>query len=97
MAARERQTSRLREEGMSANAHMDAPMLRRHVALDEGAERLLRGAQQRGTMSTRGIARVLRVARTAADLDGSARTREQDVALVLSLRAQEAGGGRRAA
>jgi magnesium chelatase family protein len=97
IGARERQISRLREEGVSANAHMDAPMLRRHVALSEGAEQLLRGAQERGTMSARGIARVLRVARTAADLDGSARTREQDVALVLSLRAQEAGRGRRAA
>ncbi len=97
VSARERQTSRLREEGVSANAHMDAPMLRRHVALSESAERLLRSAQERGTMSARGIARVLRVARTAADLDGSARTREQDVALVLSLRAQEAGKGRRAA
>jgi magnesium chelatase family protein len=97
IGARERQTSRLREEGVSANAHMDAPMLRRHVALSEGAEQLLRGAQDRGTMSARGIARVLRVARTAADLDGSAHTREQDVALVLSLRAQEAGRGRRAA
>ena len=95
--ARERQISRLHEEGVSANAHMDAPMLRRHVALSEGAERLLRGAQERGTMSARGIARVLRVARTAADLDGSARTREQDVALVLSLRAQEPSKGRRAA
>ncbi len=97
VGARERQTSRLREEGVSANAHMNAPMLRRHVALSEGAERLLRGAQERGTMSARGIARVLRVARTAADLDGSARTRERDIALVLSLRAQEAGRGRRAA
>ncbi|HEV3321125.1 MAG TPA: YifB family Mg chelatase-like AAA ATPase [Solirubrobacteraceae bacterium] len=95
--ARERQSTRLHEEGVSANAHMDAPMLRRHMALSEGAEQLLRGAQERGTMSARGIARVLRVARTAADLDGSARTREQDVALVLSLRAQEAGKGRRAA
>jgi magnesium chelatase family protein len=97
VGARERQIERLREEGVSANAHMDAPMLRRHVALSERAERLLRGAQERGTMSTRGIARVLRAARTAADLDASARTREQDVALVLSLRAQEAGRGRRAA
>jgi magnesium chelatase family protein len=97
IGARERQTSRLHEEGVSANAHMDAPMLRRHVALSEGAEQLLRGAQERGTMSARGIARVLRVARTAADLDGSACTREQDVALVLSLRAQEADRGRRAA
>jgi magnesium chelatase family protein len=97
VGARERQIARLREEGVSANAHMDAPMLRRHVAPSEGAERLLRGAQERGTMSARGIARVLRVARTAADLDGSACTREQDIALVLSLRAQEAGRGRRAA
>ncbi len=97
VSARERQTSRLRAEGVSTNAQMDAPMLRRHLAMSEGAERLLHGAQERGTMSARGIARVLRVARTAADLDGSARTREQDVALVLSLRAQEAGRGRRAA
>ncbi len=97
MAARERQARRLLEDGVSANAHMDASMLRRHVALSEGAERLLGLAQERGTMSARGIARVLRVARTAADLDGSERTREQDVALVLSLRAQDARSSRRAA
>ncbi len=95
--ARERQAARLREEGVSANAHMDARMLRRHVALSEGAMRLLRGAQDQGTMSARGIARVLRVARTAADLEGSARTREQDVSLALSLHAQDARSGRRAA
>jgi magnesium chelatase family protein len=97
MCARERQAARLREEGVSANAHMDARMLRRHVALNEGAGRLLRGAQEQGTMSARGIARVLRVARTAADLEGSARTREQDVSLALSLHAQDAPPGRRAA
>ncbi len=92
--ARERQEARLREEGVSANAHMDARLLRRHVALSEGAAQLLRGAQERGTMSARGIARVLRVARTAADLEGSAHTREQDVSLALSLR-PEAGASRR--
>ena len=97
VSARERQAARLREEGVSANAHMDARMLRRHVALSDGAERLLRGAQEQGTMSARGIARVLRVARTAADLQGSARTREQDVSLALSLRTQDAHSGRRAA
>jgi magnesium chelatase family protein len=95
--ARERQTARLREEGVSANGHMDARMLRRHVALSERAEQLLRGAQERGTLSARGIARVLRVARTAADLDGSTNTREQDVALVLSLRADDVRSSRRAA
>jgi magnesium chelatase family protein len=92
--ARERQVARLREDGVSANAHMDTRLLRRHVALSEGAAQLLRGAQERGTMSARGIARVLRVARTAADLESSARTREQDVSLALSLR-PEAGSSRR--
>jgi magnesium chelatase family protein len=95
--ARERQAARLREEGVHANAHMDAPMLRRHAALEDGAARLLHGAREQGTMSNRGIARVVRVARTAADLDGSARTREQDVSLALSLRAETAASGRRAA
>ncbi len=95
--ARERQAARLREEGVSANAQMDARMLRRHVALSDGAERLLRDAQERGAMSARGIARALRVARTAADLEGSARTREQDVSLALSLRAQDGSLSRRAA
>ena len=95
--ARERQEARLREEGVSANAHMDARMLRRHIALSEGGERLLRGARERGTISARGLARVLRVARTAADLEGSRRTREEDVALALALRTQDAPSGRRIA
>jgi magnesium chelatase family protein len=95
--ARKRQEERLRQEGVSANAHMDARMLRRHVALSEGGERLLRGAQERGTISARGLARVLRVARTAADLEGSRRTREEDVALALALRTQDAPPGRRIA
>jgi magnesium chelatase family protein len=95
--ARERQEARLREDGVSANAHMDARLLRRHVALSESAAQLLRGAQERGTMSARGIARVLRVARTAADLEGSARTREQDVSLALSLRPEASVSWRRVA
>lgn len=95
--ARERQEARLREDGVSANAHMDARMLRRHIVLSEGGERLLRRAQERGTISARGLARVLRVARTAADFEGSSRTREQDVALALALRTQDAPPGRRSA
>jgi magnesium chelatase family protein len=97
MRARERQAARLREEGVSTNAHLDARMLRRHVALSDGAEHLLRTAQERGTLSARGIARVLRVARTAGDLEGSARTREQDISLALSLRPQDGMSSRRAA
>jgi magnesium chelatase family protein len=97
LAARERQRARLREEPVSANAHMDARMLRRHLALSEDAERLLRGVQDRQELSARGLHRLLRVARTAADLDGSRRTRGQDVATALALRLETGVARRRTA
>ena len=42
MEARERQAARLRDAGVLVNAQMDAPMLRRHIKLDERGERILR-------------------------------------------------------
>jgi magnesium chelatase family protein len=97
LAARERQRARLRGERVSANAQMDARMLSRHLALSEGAERLLRVVQDQQELSARGLHRLLRVARTAADLDGSRRTREQDVATALALRLEAATARSRAA
>ena len=73
--ARERQTARLKDEGVTVNAHMDVPMLARHVRLEEHAEELLRKNHERGLLSARGQHRVLRVARTIADLNGSERVR----------------------
>ncbi len=94
LAARERQRARLREERVSANAQMDGRMLRRHLALSDGAERLLCGVQDQRDLSARGLHRLLRVARTAADLEGSRQTREQHVSAALALRL-EAGTARR--
>ncbi len=97
MTARERQTARLREDGIGVNAHMDARMLRRHVALSDGAERMLLGVQEQRTLSARGLHRLLRVARTAADLQGSGPTCERHVAIALSLRTEANVASRRAA
>jgi magnesium chelatase family protein len=97
MEARGRQTARLREDGVSVNAHMDIRMLRRHLKLSEDGERLLRDTQEQGMLSVRGLHRMLRVARTAADLDGSVYTREQDLSTALSLRAEADLSSRRAA
>ena len=69
--ARERQARRLREDGIEMNAHMDGRLLARHARLDDAAERVLRTAQEHGLVSARGATRMLRVARTIADLDGS--------------------------
>jgi magnesium chelatase family protein len=71
VAARERQALRLEGTGATCNAHLDAALVRRHVALDKAGAAVLRRAYDRGTLSPRGHDRVLRVARTIADLDGS--------------------------
>ncbi|HTW43483.1 MAG TPA: YifB family Mg chelatase-like AAA ATPase [Solirubrobacteraceae bacterium] len=95
--ARERQAWRLREEGVTVNAHMDARMLARYVRLDARGQELLRAGRQRGLLSARGEHRVLRVARTIADLHASERVRASDVGAALALRTDAALAGNRAA
>jgi magnesium chelatase family protein len=85
-SARERQAARLREDGMTVNAQMDVRTLKKHVALGEAGERMLCSARDRGLLSARGEHRVLRVARTIADLNGSQRVRARDVGGALALR-----------
>jgi predicted ATPase with chaperone activity len=47
--ARERQATRLRDDGVTLNAQMDSRMLRAHAALAERDEQLLARARERGT------------------------------------------------
>jgi magnesium chelatase family protein len=86
LRAREVQAARFREDGLALNAHMDVGMLRRHVTLDERAHELMRAAGRTGMLSARGETRVLRVARTIADLNRSDRVRARDVGAALALR-----------
>jgi magnesium chelatase family protein len=97
IAARKRQAARLRDDGVVVNAHMDSRMLRRHARLRDRGERLLRGARERGVLSARGQHRVLRVARTIADLDGSERVRSGHVAQAIALRGDASVAGNRIA
>jgi magnesium chelatase family protein len=97
MLARERQAARLRDEGVTVNAQMDVRMLQRHARLDPQAEELLRKDQERGLLSARGQHRVLRVARTIADLNGSERVRARDVGSALAMRSDTERAGSRAA
>jgi magnesium chelatase family protein len=70
-AARAVQLARFRGvAGVYANAHMGPRELRRHCRLAEPAEGLLRRAVGRLALSARAYHRVLRVARTIADLAG---------------------------
>jgi magnesium chelatase family protein len=79
VAARERQRRRLAGSGALCNAEMGAGLTRLHVRLGARLRaRMLEGHLGTG-MSARGHDRVLRLARTIADLDGRERVRPDDI------------------
>jgi magnesium chelatase family protein len=86
IAARRRQLDR---QGC-LNAMLKPARLRRQAELDPASRRALeRWAEQQG-LSARGFHRAWRVARTAADLDGSDQIGEQHVLEALGYRLQDA-------
>jgi magnesium chelatase family protein len=84
--ARDRQQTRLAGSSARCNGEMDAREVRRHVTLDDSAARALAQAYTAGALSARGRHRVLRVARTIADLRARERVTERDILTALSLR-----------
>ena len=87
IAARQRQTERFRdEEGVYCNAQMNARQLRRHAWPDERALDRLKRAMDRNGMSARAFSRILRVARTIADLAGSESVLERHIAEAIGYR-----------
>ncbi|MBV8988390.1 MAG: ATP-binding protein, partial [Solirubrobacterales bacterium] len=84
--ARERQLERLGGSSARCNGEMDVRLTRRHVTLDREAERALAHAYALGALSARGRHRVLRVARTIADLDQREQVVCADVLTALALR-----------
>jgi magnesium chelatase family protein len=84
--ARERQRARLAGAAARCNGELDSRSVRRCVQLDPAAERVIRRAYAAGSLSARGRDRVLRVARTIADLEGRGHVASDDVLTALSLR-----------
>jgi magnesium chelatase family protein len=86
-AARAVQAARFAEvEGMQLNADAEGAVLDR-IALPDAAGRALLGkVAERFGLTARGYHRVLRVARTIADLDGSDRVMSDHVAEAVSYR-----------
>ena len=71
-AARARQAERFKGSGVSCNAHMPPAMVGEYCRLDERGERILRAAFDRMGLTARSHDRILRVARTIADLEEEA-------------------------
>jgi magnesium chelatase family protein len=86
VAARERQLRRYQGTGVYSNAQLDARLTTRHCALDQSTAALMEGAIRRLSLSGRAHHRVLRVARTIADLDGTEGLDPPHLAEALQLR-----------
>ena len=70
-AARKIQQRRYEGTGISCNAYMVPAMIGKYCALDEKCEAIMRSAFDRLGLTGRSHDRILRVARTIADLDGA--------------------------
>jgi magnesium chelatase family protein len=87
--ARERQARRLSAFGLACNAQMTPRVMREVAQPAPSALRLLYELHDRHRLSARGHTRVLRVARTVADLEGSDRIGPDHVHIAAGLRLEQ--------
>ena len=85
-AARAIQVARLSDSGTRSNAELDGDLLERFATPDEPGRKLLAQAAEAMRLSARGYTRMLRVARTIADLGGAETIGRIHVAEALSYR-----------
>jgi len=84
--AREIQDRRFAGKKISLNSQMRPADVKKYCRLDEESEQLLKNVFDRLNMSARAHDRILNVARTIADLDGSEHIRLQDLAEAIQYR-----------
>ncbi len=85
--AREIQSGRFAgNDGIYCNAQMTSALIRRHCHLDDTGGRLLRAAMEMRGLSARAYDRILKVARTIADLDASETIRPDHLSEAINYR-----------
>ena len=84
--ARRAQRERFGADSHRLNSRMTTRQLRRHCALDEEGKGLLKAAMEELGLPARAHDRILRVARTVADLEGAAQVRAAHVVEAIGYR-----------
>ena len=85
-AARRRQEERYAEIGVSCNARLSGGRTKKFCAISDSAAELLRRSFEKMSLSARAYDKVLRVARTIADLAAEENIRDEHVAEALQYR-----------
>ena len=85
-AARDRQAQRFKGTALTCNADMAVGDVRTHCVLDDAGRSLMKAAMSQLQMSARGFHRVLKLARTIADLAGSEAIKVTHLAEALQYR-----------
>lgn len=88
--ARNIQNARLAKYKLNTNSDLDGDLLHEFVKLDDESYHLLKEATIKFNLSMRGINRVMRIARTIADLSHEGMVNKFDIAEALSYRISRA-------
>ncbi len=86
MRARAMQQTRYKDRGLQVNAQMDVRAVEALCPLDDASEALLTQAVRRMNLSMRAFHRMVKVARTIADLEGADAIAQSHVAEALQYR-----------
>lgn len=86
-AARKVQTERYKNSGIFSNSQLTPELMAEFCALDEEASLILRGAFESLGLSARAHNRILKVARTIADLDGAENIKAEHIGEAIQYRA----------
>lgn len=85
--AREAQLARLKGKGRHCNAQMTSADIKKYCKLDSESVKLLKESFEKLNLTARAYNRILKVARTIADLDGSQNITARHIAESLQYRA----------
>lgn len=86
IAAREIQNRRFEGTGITCNALITSDKLQEYCRMDDGAETMLKAVFDKLDLSGRAYDRILKVARTMADIDGSEIIKRQHIAAAAQYR-----------
>ena len=84
--ARRLQIERYAGTGITCNAHLTSSMLKKYCVMDDGAQKYLKLSFERLGMSARTYDRILKVARTIADLSNEEIIKKEHIFSAISFR-----------